>query len=245
MNNGYVVMVDIMNTRFGRKVRDLAELYELPGFTCSYPDKEDSITHMNHNAESVNIICDLDVAASLISECLYECVQSSKGVIPTGGGGETDARLGKWEKLLSDADDARVWRAISWKGDLETSTPDNENRPSDDEFKFHLERVLNPDPLPPLVRATADVTIPILDDPISPTEVDCQIRKLKVNKACEPDGLFPGVLTMLFPAPMSGFDDTKESPAAIHNKLVRQEHHLFAAVLHALLSISTMYQRRR
>ena len=75
------------------------------------------------------------------------------------------------------------------KGDLETSTPIDENRPSDDEFKLHLGRVLNPDPAPPPLRATPDVTIPIPNDPILSTEVDCQIRKLKEDKAYGPDGL--------------------------------------------------------
>ena len=41
------------------------------------------------------------------------------------------------------------------------------------------------------------VTIPVLDDPINPAEVECQIKKMKIDKACGPDGLSPGVLTML------------------------------------------------
>lgn len=109
-------------------------------------------------------------------------------------------RLGRWERLLGDVVDMRVWRAISWKGGLEISTQDNKNRLSGDEFKLHLQRVLNSDPEPQPLSATADVTIQILDDPISPTEVSCQIRKLKVDKVCRPDGLSPDVLTMLPPA---------------------------------------------
>ena len=35
----------------------------------------------------------------------------SAGVMEGGGG----VRLGRWERLLDDSDDARVWRAISWK----------------------------------------------------------------------------------------------------------------------------------
>ena len=57
-----------------------------------------------------------------------------------GGGG---VRLGRWERLLDDSDDARVWRAISWKGELEAAL-DSVRCPSDEEFKVHLERVLNP-----------------------------------------------------------------------------------------------------
>ena len=42
-----------------------------------------------------------------------------------------------------------------------------------------------------------DVTIPVLDDPISPNEVQIQIKKLKGNKACGPDGVPPGVFKIL------------------------------------------------
>ena len=43
------------------------------------------------------------------------CAERSRvavpGVMEWGGG----VRLGRWERLLDDSDDARVWRAISWK----------------------------------------------------------------------------------------------------------------------------------
>ncbi|XP_045134978.1 uncharacterized protein LOC123518302 [Portunus trituberculatus] len=65
------------------------------------------------------------------------------------------------------------------------------------EFKSHFERVLNPQPAPPPLHVSTHVTIPVLDDPITTTEVECQIKKMKVDKACGPDGISPGVLTML------------------------------------------------
>lgn len=329
MNNGYVIMGD-MNTRFGRAVRDLAEMYELPGFTCSYPAIEDSVTHMNDNAEFLSTLCidnklvvlnnmktsnkhfpigktyrkrdawvseldtciaspglvpyvdelvvvkrtdlpsdhapicmslripgthldnvlaraellgdhaalygdaarnsltrrsikfsnidkqkfvgnisemcipaiddDVDTAASRISECLYVCAENSRGAVQAGGGARDGVRLGRWERLLGDVDDARVWKAINWKGDLETSMLVNEDRPKDSDFKLHLERVLNPERVPPPLLVSSDVTVPVLDDPILAAEVDSQIRKMKVDKACGPDGLPPGVFAMLPPA---------------------------------------------
>ncbi|MPC39277.1 hypothetical protein E2C01_032808 [Portunus trituberculatus] len=115
--------------------------------------------------------------------------------------------MGPWERLLGDADDTRVWRAISWKGDLETSAPDNENRPSDGEYKLYFKHMLNPDPVPLPLHTTADVTIPILDTPILPTKADCQIRKVKADKACGLDGFSPGVLAMLPPAWLFNFNN--------------------------------------
>lgn len=43
----------------------------------------------------------------------------------------------------------------------------------------------------------SNVTIPILDSQISPEEVQLQIKQLKPDKACGPDGVPPGILKML------------------------------------------------
>ncbi len=80
---------------------------------------------------------------------------------------------------------------------LRYTRQNNENRPSDDEFQLYLERVLNPDSAPPPMRVIKDVTILVLDDLTSPAEVQCQIKKMKVNKACGLDGLTPSILSML------------------------------------------------
>lgn len=42
-----------------------------------------------------------------------------------------------------------------------------------------------------------NVTIPVSDDPISPDEVTAQINKMKADKACDHDGIAPGVFRML------------------------------------------------
>lgn len=85
-----------------------------------------------------------------------------------------------------------MWKTISWKGNFGA---DKDECPSDEEFKINFERVLNPPPTPPPLNVSTVVTIPVLDDPISPAKVECQ--KSKIDKACGPDGLSPGVLTVL------------------------------------------------
>lgn len=327
-SNGYFIMGDL-NARFGKAVRDMAELYELPGFVCSYPDIPDCTSYMNDNAEFVSTLClenqlvvlnnlkvpgkhflggmtyrkrgtwvseldtcvlsydlipyvndfkiinrldlpsdhapicvslgspgtqlgcvlsraellgdhavlysnatqdrltrkpikfvrinksrfeenlarvhvpnfvdDVNVFASRISESLYACAESSVCVTQPSGSEEESVHLGRWERLLDDSDDARVWKAINWKGDIEASDVGNDNRPSDSDFKVHFERLLNSDPTPPTPHLVTDVTIPVLDDPISTLEVQRKIRKLNVKKASGPDGLSPGILTMLPP----------------------------------------------
>ena len=327
MRNGIIIMGD-MNARFGKCVRDMAEMYDLPDVTITYPTIEDDVGAMNDNAELLSSICldnnllvlnnlktqdrhyvssktyrkrniwvseldtcivspcllehihdfavnkradlpsdhapisvsmvspgthldnilaraellgdhavlygsasrcrvarkpvrfsnidrqkftentsvldeamvneDINVFAKSVSDVLYGCVEKSRSTECVNVG-EDAAHLNRWERLLGDADDARVWQAISWKGDFESSRHNTgvSNVPSDEEFKAHFENVLNPSPPPPPLNIVGEVTIPVLDDPISPAEVERQIKKLKVDKACGPDGLTPGVFTML------------------------------------------------
>ena len=83
---------------------------------------------------------------------------------------------------MRDTDDASVWKAISWERDFGAGKNDKDTCPSDEEFKVHFERVLNPTPTPSPLHVTIVLTIPVLDDPITPAEVECQIKKLKAGK---------------------------------------------------------------
>ena len=103
---------------------------------------------------------DVNVFAKNVSDVLYECARRSQSVQDQM---RDDLHLGRWERLLRDTDDARVWKAISWKGDFETDKS-NEACPSDKEFKNHFERVLNPIPAPPPPLVSTQVTIPVPDE---------------------------------------------------------------------------------
>ena len=60
--------------------------------------------------------------------------------------------------------------------------------------------MLNPIDIRPIGdEISSDVNIPILDNHITSEEVQAQIRKIKPNKSCGPDGVSPGVLKMLPP----------------------------------------------
>ncbi|KAG0719521.1 hypothetical protein GWK47_050302 [Chionoecetes opilio] len=130
--------------------------------------------------------CDVNVMADSVTEVLYECVRKSENHVCHNI--YSDNNLDRWERLLQDRDDSRVWRAIDWKGNVNVSGSVGESRPSDEEFKTHFETVLNP-----TQAATnypdidTNLSIPILDDPITPQEVELQIRKMKPDKACGPD----------------------------------------------------------
>ena len=146
--------------------------------------------------------CDLpvddnvDVMADGVSEALYECARRSKG--NQHDNSHSDSDLGRWERLLQDEDDSRVWKAIDWKGNVTAIDGVSESQPSDVEFKTHFETILNPtQPVTDYPVIETNVIIPILDDPITPQEVINQIQRSKPDKACGPDGLTPGVFSML------------------------------------------------
>ena len=40
----------------------------------------------------------------------------------------------KWDKLLHDPDDSRVWKALDWKGQF-SDNDSNKDLPSDEDFK--------------------------------------------------------------------------------------------------------------
>ncbi len=124
----------------------------------------------------------------IIIDTLYSCVQESDAV---------DMRVDRWERLLSDRDDSRVWKAVNWKGEF-TNENSDKACPNSDEFKAHFEAILNADVNNhDITDITTDVTIPLLDEQISAVEVQEQIQRMHPDKAYGPDGLPPGVFSLL------------------------------------------------
>ncbi len=105
--------------------------------------------------------------------------------------------LGRWERLLRNNDDLQIWKAINWRGEYEGKS--NSACPSDEEFKIFFEQTFNsPDDLwLPDQHLNYEVSIPLLDEPITPYEVQQQINILKADKACGPDGVSPGIFKIL------------------------------------------------
>lgn len=111
--------------------------------------------------------------------------------------------LERWNRLLNDTDDSRVWRAIDWKGEYKDT---NINRvcPGNNQFQSFFEDLYNPPDIDDIGNAGGEavaipVTIPILDDAILVTEVEACIKRLKQDKAGGPDGLCPGIFKVLPP----------------------------------------------
>ena len=94
-------------------------------------------------------------------------------------------------------DPRMIWRAIDWGGDFDAPHDTNET-PTDREFAEHFERLLNPEEGPVAIDIPqTDIYIPILDDDITPNEVEKEIQRLKPGKAAGPDGIGPGILRLI------------------------------------------------
>lgn len=140
---------------------------------------------------------DINVTAEGMTEMLYECIRKSENRTCDNYDGNN---LSRWERMLQDRDDSRVWKAIDWRGNVTMMSTNAQSRPTDDDFKTHFETILNPiQAVIDIPVIDTDLTIPILDDPITVHEVEQQIQRMKRDKACGPDGLTPGVFSMLPP----------------------------------------------
>ena len=106
----------------------------------------------------------------------------------------------RWNNILLNNDDKQLWKSINWKGTFDKSISTNE-QPSSAEFCTFFESLLNsPNATDPREYTPEYFKyIPILDDPIEPTEVLRCVRKLKPNKAAGVDWIQvdPGVLKIL------------------------------------------------
>jgi hypothetical protein len=105
--------------------------------------------------------------------------------------------MARWERLLDANDSKSIWKAINWKGTFEN--PRSEMlKPSDNEFKCHFEKLLNPNQNSDnLYIPNTQVYMPILDDPITIEEVERAIKRQKSGKAAGWDGVPPGILKLL------------------------------------------------
>ena len=87
----------------------------------------------------------------------------------------------KWKKLLNEKDHRKIWKAINWDGSIDENVL---NAPSDEEFRYHFETLLNPDTDDEsLVDVSELPYIPILDDPITEIELIEAAETLSESKS--------------------------------------------------------------
>ena len=131
---------------------------------------------------------------SAMADTLYQCARKSK---VHRNPPHQDLATSRWQRILDSNDHKALWRAISWSGIISRNPIDT---PSDEQFQVHLEELSNPDRQTEVAFSdvTTDVTIPLLDGPINPDEVESVLRhNIKPNKGCGPDGIPPVVISAL------------------------------------------------
>ncbi len=156
-------------------------------------DKEAFSRSIRAQCGEVNMEADIDLMASQVADVVYRTAERSEGGAVVGRYQDSFSR---WERLLGERDDPAVWRAINWKGEVKNALHDETNCPTDEEFRWHFETVHNL-PATETLNVNTSTTIPVLDSVITDDEVQRQINKLKPYKACGPDGISPGLLTLL------------------------------------------------
>ena len=111
----------------------------------------------------------------MISDSIYEC--GMQNIVPLTVRQTNQLNSDhKWKQILSSDDDKALWKSINWKGEIGDI---NQERPSEAAFQEHLESVLNPDEAEPVLAENllSDVSVPMLDNPIDPSEVDYVLQK--------------------------------------------------------------------
>ena len=140
---------------------------------------------------------DVNVTASNFSTQLYNITKTCK--LPRPPDVEQDLNKTRWQRIMDCEDDGLLWKAIDWKGRFDPANMNNETQPCEEEFRKHLEDLLNP----PSSNEKIDISnyrvnVPLLDNNIEMKEIKhVQEKQIKPDKSCGPDGNSPGVFKLL------------------------------------------------
>ena len=152
-------------------------------FVEKLPDPE-TLFMILHNAD----------ACELITETIYGAARSARERPVVHEQQQFRNSVERWQKLVTLGDPKTIWRAIDWGGNLDVPG-DMDEMPSEKNFSDHFEKLLNPADGPrDIVIPQTIMNVPVLDDDISPGEVENVIKRLKPGKSAGPDGISPGIL---------------------------------------------------
>ena len=98
----------------------------------------------------------------------------------------------RWKRLLENKDMRKIWKAIGWNGEINIA---NDSVPSDSEFKAHFETFLDPGKDNEPIDVSDAPYIPILDDPVSESELIAAASSFKEGKSFI--GVTPKILAYL------------------------------------------------
>ena len=116
-----------------------------------------------------------EVTAELFTDTIYDCASNCKTSNVHTPPNHVVISDDRWENILNSNDDKLIWNSINRKRNIKE--PEYE-MPPDSNFQEHLETILNPEYGMQLNQKDhlSDVHIPVLNDPMSPIEVEDVIR---------------------------------------------------------------------
>ena len=82
-----------------------------------------------------NFLVPLTVLLKTFSESLYVCAKDSR---VNSRDFVNDAVGDRWERMLQDRDDSRIWQAVNWSGDFDSRNSSSDTV-SDNDFNFFLQ----------------------------------------------------------------------------------------------------------
>ena len=141
----------------------------------------------------------MDINVEQVTGILYQCIENAKynsNEMSFGNNNNSVHLEDRWNRLLLDKDDARIWKAVDWKGNYCISENRQINKPTDEEFK-HFHESWSRDHTDFQFNDVGNITIPILDNPITENEVLQEAKRMNSNKACGLDGVTPGIFKLL------------------------------------------------
>ena len=86
-------------------------------------------------------------AATAISEAMYQCLEQSRkpDFSPNSENPAESDILPRWKRIMDMKNEKALWSAVDWNGDISPVSEDNsDKRPSDEQFRSHIEALLNP-----------------------------------------------------------------------------------------------------
>ena len=150
---------------------------KLPNIDC-----ERFVTQLNEQNIRVDLLANSDLASSYLGESLYNSAYVSRSdtnpVVDS-----VSSNSNRWERLIEENDQAKIWQAINWRGEIMDDSDITVSKPTDDEFKDYFDQIFSPSGVeyPGPTELHTEVYMPLLDNSITPDEVVSQISKLKPN----------------------------------------------------------------
>ena len=122
-------------------------------------DRENFVEAMSR-IQPPHLLNTAEEAAQAMCDIMYKAANDSKVPPPPPPAEQEDAptETHRWQRIIESKDPKALWKAINWKGEVSISGRAEDEKPTDEAFKEHMERLLNPPETPLLTRDVSSMT---------------------------------------------------------------------------------------